>query len=71
MIVEVKTEDDDVVVSVMAKDEDDQVVVPVKTEDEDDEEVAPAEAEFGSMILNLLLVNAGDVLPGLNITKKA
>lgn len=57
--------------AVEAKTEDDEVVVPVKAEDEDDKAVAPEEAELRSMILNVLLVNAGDVLPGSYITKKA
>lgn len=72
MTVEAKTENDEVVVLVRAKDEDDEVVVLVegKDEDENDEAVAPVEAETESMILNLLLENEGDVLPGINITKK-
>ena len=67
----IKVVGDELVMAVEAKTEDDEVVVPVKAADEDDEAVAPGEAEIGSMILNLLLENAGDVLPGSNITKKA
>ena len=67
----IKEVGEELMMTVEAKTEYDELVVPVKAEDEDDEAVAPAEAEIGSMILNRLLENAGVVLPGSKITKKA
>ncbi|MCJ1422864.1 hypothetical protein MMC29_000744 [Sticta canariensis] len=72
--VEVKIEEvgEELVMTVEAKTEDDEVVMLVGAKDEDgnDEAVAAVEAESESTILNLPLENEGDVLPGINITKK-